>query len=520
MMRRLVLVMLLLTAAFVPRPSGTAALKVASKKFTESVILGEMCRLLAEHGGQPTSHLPELGGTRIVFEALKNGDVDAYVEYSGTLINELFAEQRIATIHDLRNALAQDGIRMSEPLGFNNTYALAMRTDHATAKKIDTMSDLSRSPDLKYGLSSEFLERADGWPGLKTAYSLSPNSVTGLDHDIAYRQLQLGIIDVLDVYTTEARIDAFDLTVLKDDQNYFPRYDAVILYREDSAQEFDAAFAQMLRLEGQISERQMTACNRRAEIDGVSEQQVAADFVARQFDVAVTATEPTRSERIIEHTLNHLELVRRSLLPAILLAIPLGIVAARRRWLGHLVLGTSGIFQTIPSFALLVLLLPLVSMTGLQSVGVGSLTAVIALFLYSLLPIIRNTHAGLLNIDRSLLESAEVLNLPATYRLLEIELPLARPAILAGIKTAAVMNIGFATLGALVGAGGYGQPILSGIRRADTSLILEGAVPAALLAIVVQLAFEFFEQRHIAKTSGERTTSPEDRTKPSADSPG
>lgn len=508
MTRRVIVVGLLLAGAFVPRPSDSAALTVASKKFTESVILSEMCRLLAEHAGQPTQHLRELGGTRIVYEALKSGDVDAYVEYSGTLLNELFADRNVKSLDELRRRLAEDGIRMSQPLGFNNTYALAMAADRAAANDVETLSDLARTPDLSYGLSSEFLERSDGWPGLKTAYGLSPNSAVGLDHDIAYRQLQLGLIDVMDVYTTEARIDALNLKVLQDDRNYFPRYDAVLLYREDSAGKYDAAIQQILRLEGKISERQMTACNRQAEVDGASEQQIAADFLKREFDIAAATTETTRFERITTHTINHIELVRRSLLPAILIAMPMGIVATRIPWLGHVLLATTGIFQTIPSFALLVLLLPVVSMIGLQSIGVGSVTAIVALFLYSLLPIVRNTHAGLQSIDASLLESAEVLNLPPTYRLLEIELPLARSAILAGIKTAAVMNIGFATLGALVGAGGYGQPILSGIRRADTSLILEGAIPAAVLAIVVQILFEFFERRRVGNRRTSRKTIP------------
>ena len=203
---------------------------------------------------------------------------------------------------------------------------------------------------------------------------------------------------------------------------------------------------------------------------------------------------PSRFRRIMGHTIDHLELVRRSLLPAILFAIPLGIMSARNAWFGHICLAITGIFQTIPAFALLVLLLPVASMLGLQSVGAGSVTAIFALFLYSLLPIVRNTHSGLTSIDRSLIESAEVLNLPTMWRLLNIELPLASRSILAGIKTAAVMNIGFATLGALVGAGGYGQPILSGIRLARTSLILEGAIPAAILALAVQAGFELFER--------------------------
>lgn len=494
MIRRVSLIVILLVAAFAPRPVDKAAIRVTSKKFTESVILGEMFRLLAEDSGPATQHLRELGGTRIVYEALRAGEVDIYAEYTGTLINELFAGRDIESLADLKAALADEGIRMSAPLGFNNTYALGMLPDRAEADDIRSISDLNRVTGLRFGLGSEFLEREDGWPGLKEAYGLSPNRVTGLDHDLSYRQLQLGLVDVIDVYTTEARIDALDLTVLEDDRSYFPRYDAVILYRDDVGEQFPEAVRNVLRLEGQLSEKAITACNRRVEIDGESEQQVAADFVEREFGIEADVSEPGRAARILQRTIDHLELVRRSLLPAILTAVPIGILAARNVWFGHIALGVTGILQTIPSFALLVMLLPVAAMLGLQSIGAGSGTAIIALYLYSLLPIVRNTQAGLAGIDSSLQESAAVLNLPSWYRLTEIELPLASRSILAGIKTAAVLNIGFATLGALVGAGGYGQPILSGIRLANTGLILEGAIPAAVMALAAQAAFEFVER--------------------------
>jgi osmoprotectant transport system permease protein len=170
-----------------------------------------------------------------------------------------------------------------------------------------------------------------------------------------------------------------------------------------------------------------------------------------------------------------------SLLAAIVVAVPLGIAAARRRRLGSAILGAAGIVQTIPSLALLVLLIPLL--------GIGTLPAIAALFVYSVLPIVRNTATGLQGIPVALLESADVLGLSSWARLVRIELPLALPSIMAGIQTSAIINVGTATLGALIGAGGLGQPILTGIRLDDRSLILEGAVPAALLALAVQALF-------------------------------
>jgi osmoprotectant transport system permease protein len=150
------------------------------------------------------------------------------------------------------------------------------------------------------------------------------------------------------------------------------------------------------------------------------------------------------------------------------------------------ILAIVGIVQTIPSLALLVFLIPFL--------GIGGLPAMVALFLYSLLPIVRNTYAGLHDIPIQIRESAEALGLRAAARLRLVELPMAARAILAGIKTSAVINVGTATLGALIGAGGYGQPILTGIRLDDLGLILEGAVPAAVLALLVQGLFELAER--------------------------
>jgi len=484
----------LLLAAMVPLPRPAVEFRVASKKFTESVILGEMLRGLVQSSGVSVQHVREVGGTRLVFEALRNGEIDAYPEYTGTLLRELFADQPVQTVEALRQRLAAEGIVMSEPLGFNNTYALGMLRGRAAQAGIETISDLQGRTGLAWGLTNEFVERADGWPGLRTAYGLDPVDVRGLDHDLAYRQLQLGLIDVMDVYTTDARIDALEIAVLEDDRRFFPRYDAVVLYRAEGAARLPQAIAALERLEGAISARDMMACNRAVELDGASETAVAVRFLEEVLGVTTSLDERSRAARIGRRTVEHLELVRRSLLPAILLAIPLGIVAARRPWLGRSILAATGIVQTIPALALLVLMMPLAAWLRLDSIGAGSATAIMALFLYSLLPIVRNTCSGLTQIDPALREAAAVLNLPAWFRLGKIELPLAAPSILAGIKTAAVLNVGFATLGALVAAGGYGQPILSGIRLADTGLILEGAIPAALLALLVQGLFDLVER--------------------------
>lgn len=462
---------------------------LGSKLFTENVILAEMATQRLRAAGFAAEHREGLGGTQFLWQALLAGDLDAYPEYTGTLRYEIFAGDAVATDAALRTALAAEGLRMTPPLGFNNTYALGMRREHAEALGLRTISDLRQHPDLRFGFSNEFLDRGDGWPALRTAYGLPQTDVRGLDHDLAYRGLESGDLDVIDLYATDAEIAYYDLAVLQDDRQHFPTYHAVYLYRAD----LPAAAARLLDgFAQQLPESTMVAMNAQAKLERVPEAQVAAVFLAATFalDVAGAAVQ-TRTERIRQRTLEHLGLVGGSLLAAILLAIPLGVAAAAYPRLGVVILGIVGVLYTIPALALLVFMIPLL--------GIGGPPAMVALFLYSLLPIVRNTHAGLTSIDPALRVSAEALGLSAWAKLTRIELPLASRAVLAGIKTAAVINIGTATLGALIGAGGYGQPILTGIRLDDLGLILEGAVPAAVLALLAQYGFDLSERLFVPK---------------------
>lgn len=459
---------------------------IGSKTFTESVILGEALRLLVEDAGLPVRHRRGLGGTRLVYNALANGELDAYVEYTGTLANEIFAGSGTMDRAALEQRLATDGIVLAGPIGFQNNYALGMRSSAVARLGVERISDLASHPELVLRFSSEFMERADGWPGLQAVYGLPQRDVRGVEHELAYRALAGGDADVTDVYTTDAEIAYYELHTLVDDREYFPRYEAVLLYRADLEQRAPGAAAALRRMLGSIDESQMIALNAEVKLEGVREREAAARFVRTRIGGLGTVDAPGRLERLTQRTREHLVLVVVSLLAGIAVAVPLGILAARRRRLGQAVLAVVGIGQTIPALALLVIMVPIF--------GIGAGPALVALFVYALLPIVRNTHAGLTGIPPLLREAAEALGLPHRPRLLRIELPLALPTILAGIKTAAVINVGGATLGALVGAGGYGQPILTGIRLDDTALILEGAVPAALLAIAVQGAFELLER--------------------------
>lgn len=459
---------------------------IGSKAFTESVILGEIATQLTEEAGFDAEHRRQLGGTRVLWSALIRGDIQCYPEYTGTLRTEIFSNQNISSDAELREALQRQSIWTSRSLGFNNTYVLGMRRDRAAELGITRMSQLADHPTLRFGFSNEFMERADGWPGIRAHYHLPQRDVRGLSHDLAYRGLESRSLDLTDLYSTDAEIVHYDLTTLVDDGKFFPVYDAIILCRDDVP---DAIRQSLNRLGGRINEMTMTKMNARAALDREPEAQIAASFLRDQLHVSAEANVQSRSARVWQRTREHLAMVGISLGLAVLVAVPLGVVAFYRRRVGRVVFAIADILQTLPALALLVFLIPWL--------GIGYAPAIVALFLYSVLPILRNTHTGLADIPRDLRESAEALGLPRIARLRYVELPLAARSMLAGVRTAAVINVGTATLGALIGAGGYGQPILTGIRLDDTNLILEGAVPAALLALLVQWVFGWVERRWV-----------------------
>lgn len=342
-MTRFWLLMLgLIVLAIIPTSFEKSGVKIGSKKFTESVILGEMIAGIVRSTGNIATHYQELGGSRLVFNALVKGEIDTYPEYTGTMIQEIFAGQQIETDEQLRAALAAEGILMSRPLGFNNTYAIGMLKDRAAELGIEKISDLGRHPDLKLGVSNEFIDRGDGWKALKKHYGLSLKNIQGLDHDIAYRQLSDGTIDAIDVYSTDANIKALDLAVLEDDREFFPRYDAVVLFREDMQERFPEVVTELAKLESQISEPAMAELNLRvAGVDRETENFVANEFLREQLGLDVTIEkEDSIFVSIMKRTVEHLDLVRRSLIPAILLGIPIGIFAHRSAFLGQIVLST------------------------------------------------------------------------------------------------------------------------------------------------------------------------------------
>ena len=461
---------------------------IGSKAFPESWILGEAAASLARRAGAEADHRRNLGGTEIVYDALRSGSIDVYPEYTGTISEVMLHAPGRLSLAEMRDSLYAQGIGISEPLGFNDSYGIAVAPDVAKRLGLRKLSDLASHPELRLGLTHEFLGRADGWPGLAHAYGIPPGHPLGIQHELAFQAIQAGKIDAMDVYTTDAWIGRLGIVVLEDDRAFFPRYDAVFLYRLDLEQRAPQAWRWIRRLEGKIDEARMIRANARVVLEK-QDASLAADSLLIEALGNEVATAPSRASRapdLLRYLLQHLRLVAISLLAAILLGLPIGIASARSPALARILLALSGLVQTIPSLALLAFLIPFL--------GIGAGPALVALFLYSLLPIVRNTYTGLTTISPALLESADVLGLTRAARLWRVELPMASPAILAGIQTSAVINVGTATLAALIGAGGLGEPILSGIQLRDTRLILEGAIPAALLALAVQGAFDLLER--------------------------
>lgn len=479
--------------------SGEETLRIGSKRFTESYVLGEVLLAAAKDKGR-AEHRQGLGNTGIVFAALKAGSIDVYPDYAGTVAREILKLEGNPSLAEMNRLLAPLGVGAAVPLGFNNSYALAMREDEAVRLSVRNIGDLKSHPALRLGLSQEFLGRADGWPGLAQAYGLAALRPTGLDHGIAYEAIAGGKIDLMDIYSTDAKIERFGLRVLEDDRQYFPRYDALLLYRLDLPQRLPEAWRALAALEGRIDGSLMIRMNAAAELEGKSFAAAAALFggaaqvlpasagLARSRGLAATLF----ADDFWRLTQQHLVLVFASLAASILIGVPLGVVAARHPRAGQGILALVGVIQTIPALALLVFLIALMG-------TIGTAPTLVALSLYALLPIVRNTEAGLREVGGSMRRAAMALGLRPGQSLRYIELPLALPTLLAGVKTSAVINVGTATIAAFIGAGGYGERIAAGLAVNDTAMLLAGAIPAAVLALVIQGVFEWLEKRSMPR---------------------
>jgi osmoprotectant transport system permease protein len=395
------------------------------------------------------------------------------------------------------------GVRWLAPLGFQNSYAIAVRRATADSLHLSTLSDLARAAQsLRAGLTPDFIGRADGLPGLQRAYGLRFDDVRALGPAVKYQALAAGQVDVIDGYSTDGLIARYDLVVLGDDRHFFPPYEAAALVSARLTADNPRAIAALGELSGRLDERQMRALNQRVEVERTPVAVVARDALASLGLLSSAAAArasggATRSlsltgylsgQRTVIARLagRHIELVAISLIVAVLVAVPVGLLLERAARQAEGVIRAVGVLQTLPGIALLAFMIPLL--------GIGVIPALVALVLYSLYPIVRNTYTGVRDADPAAVSAARALGMTDAQILRDVRLPLATPIIMAGIRTAAVIDVGTATLAAFIGAGGLGEPIVAGLALSDTRMILSGAIPAALLAVGVDAGLALVER--------------------------
>jgi osmoprotectant transport system permease protein len=465
-------------------PAAAEPVRVASKNFNESYLLAEIIAQRLEADGVVVERRFGLGGTLICFDALAAGEIDLYVEYTGTLSQAILGSPGVTEIDALNGLISERGLAMLAPLGFNNTYAMATPRQVAESRGLEKIGDLAAHPDLKVVVSHEFLEREDGWQGLASAYGLDL-AATGIEHGLAYQAIADGSIDITDAYSTDGELKRYDLVVLEDDRGYFPEYLAAPLVRTDLPEPVIDALDS---LSGSIDAGRMQAMNAEVVFAKRSFASVASEFLLEEglVDTALPSAESGLVSSLWRNTVQHLKLTVTALVGAVIVGVGLSLLVFRMPVVSRAVTYFCGLLQTIPSIALLALLIPVL--------GIGMAPAVLALFLYSLLPILRNTLTALTTIDPTLIRVAVAMGLKPSEQLRHLFLPLSLPSMFAGIRTAAVISIGTATLAAFIGAGGLGDPIVTGLALNDTHLILQGAVPAAILAVLTELMFEALER--------------------------
>jgi len=482
--------------------SSNRRVVVASKPFGESYLLAEMFAQLLESRGLSVERKPGLGATEIAFSALRSNGIDVYPEYTGTglvailhdtLPDSVAADPRAVFAHVTQRFEYAYHTRWLPPLGFQNTYAIAVTKSTASKYHLSTLSDLAReSSHLTAGFTADFIGRNDGLVGLTRVYGLRPRAVRPLAPAVKYQALASGAVDVIDGYSTDGLLARYDLVTLIDDKHFFPPYEAAALVSPRLVRESPGAIATLTLLSGRLDENTMRRLNRRVEVDREDLSSVAREELhalgliggdestsTRQTTESVSFWEYmwNRRSTILSLTLRHLMLVAIALLAAILVAVPLGLALERARRVAEPTIGALGVLQTIPSIALLAFMIPLL--------GVGVTPALVALWLYALYPIARGTYTGVRDADPDAVAAAAALGTTPRQRLMWVRLPLAAPVIMAGIRTAAVITVGAATLAAFIGAGGLGEPIVAGLALADTRMILSGALPAAVLALAV-----------------------------------
>lgn len=487
------------------------SITVGSKQFSESVTLSEMLAIILEENyGFKVKRKHALGGTQVAFEALRGKAIDLYPEYTGTGYVMILKESEITDASQMRNYLSKNfsekfQISWSRPLGFNNTYAMAVRKDDPRFNEIQTMSELANS-GLDYTLAApyEFMERKDGFRSMEAVYNfdLKQEKIKSMEAGLMYPAIKGSSVDVILCYSTDGKIKESGLRLLKDDKKFFPPYEVAYLVTESALNSYPELKLAISLLEDSITEEEMIQLNYL--VDGLKQE---SNLVAKNFLIEKGLVEGDKSRvssqtdffsyawikrfYLIKIIKEHLILSFLSLFFAILVSIPTGVLLTRVRNLEKVIFPIVNTIQTIPSLALLGFMIPFI--------GIGVIPALIALFLYSLLPLMRNTYIGIQGIDPELIEASKSIGLTPLQILMKVEIPIALPVILAGLRTAAVMVVGMATLAALIGAGGLGDPIFRGVSTVNSYLILLGAIPSAILAILIDRLIGSLEKILVSK---------------------
>ncbi len=494
------------------RSDATREIVVASKPFGESFLLAEMFAQLLERSGWPVERKLGLGATEVAFGALRRDAIDVYPEYTGTgliavlgdsVTAAMRADPRRAFSHVATASLKRFGVRWLPPLGFQNGYAIAVRRETAARYQLRTLSDLAGSPAaLVGGFTSDFIGRSDGWPGLQRAYGLTLKAVRPLAPAIKYEALAQGAVDIIDGYATDGLLAKFDLVTLTDDRRFFPPYDAAAVISPRLAEEEPGVVAVLTRLSGRMTEADMRGWNRAVEVDGRAIPDVAREALETMGLGDSTSAGATRERdrasgfwaffwdrraETLRLVGEHAVLVTVAMCLALLVAVPLGLWMTTRPAAAEPILQVFGVVQTVPGIALLVFMIPLL--------GIGVTPAIVALWAYALLPIARATYTSVRLADPDAVAALAAMGATRRQQLMWVRLPLAAPVVLSGIRTAAVLTVGTATLGAFIGAGGLGEPIVTGLGLADSRLVLSGALPAALMAIIVDAALALLARR-------------------------
>lgn len=486
--------------------------RVGAKSFTEQEILGELVAgLLERTAGVEVVRRFGPGGTDICHTALIRNEIDLYVEYTGTALLSMLGGTASGSAGSVFIRVSTEyrdrfDLEWLPPIGFNNTYAVAVRADDARARQWSSIGDLAGDAgSLRAGFTGEFIERPDGLPGLRRRYGLELGGVVDLDPGLLYEALRDGHVDLISAFATDGRIDEYGLVLLRDDRQAFPPYHAAPVVRAGLLERDPRLRAVLTLRAGAIDDASMRAMNHAVDVRGERPRTVAARWLDRvlgpkEGTQARVPAPPLASRRTLPALLRerwpelraklveHLLLTLGGVAIAMVVGIPVGVVAHRVARIRSLALAATEVVQTIPSLAMLAFLFAIYGM-------LGAVPAITALALYALMPIVLNTVTGLREVPDSIVEAARGAGMTGWQSLRMVELPLALPVMLAGIRTAAVLTVGIATLSTYIGAGGLGDFIARGLARNDPHLTLLGAIPAALLAVAIGGLVRIAERR-------------------------